>query len=108
MDDIEDDVEEDSIVWDDINESLRGALGRLANTAEKMPHLPEGCPFTLAIELRDEASPPIGVGLLPLFHDCCGHRLHKDTRLTQLPHTAPSTMDTYTTKPPTSVQKTVY
>lgn len=60
-DDDDDEEDEDAINWDDINESLRGALGRLASAAEEMPRLPEGCPFTLAIELRGEASPPIAV-----------------------------------------------
>ena len=53
--------EEEDLIWDDVNESLRGALGRLASAAETMPHLPDGCPFTLAIELRSEAPPPIDV-----------------------------------------------
>lgn len=59
---VEDDMEEeDELIWDNVNESLRGALGRLASAAETMPRLPDGCPFTLAIELRSEAPPPIDV-----------------------------------------------
>ncbi|KAL6862885.1 hypothetical protein ACO1O0_003124 [Amphichorda felina] len=55
------DAEDDQQVnWTDVNEALRGALRRLAYAAEKMPRLPEGCTFTLAVELRDEASAPIG------------------------------------------------
>lgn len=57
-------VEEEHVNWTDVNEALRGALYRLAYAAEKMPRLPEGCTFTLAVELRDEASAPIGVCFL--------------------------------------------
>lgn len=64
----EDEVDEDAIIWNDVNESLRGALGRLAAAAEGMPPLPEGCPFTLAIELRGEAKPPIEVSYSRTFY----------------------------------------
>ena len=57
--------EDDRLVnWTDVNEALRGALRRIAYAAEKMAAPPEGCTFTLAVELRDEASAPIGVCLL--------------------------------------------
>ncbi|KAJ4270149.1 hypothetical protein NW762_001822 [Fusarium torreyae] len=52
--------EEDGVNWTDVNEALRGALRRVAHAAEMMPPLPEGSTFTLAVELRDEASAPIG------------------------------------------------
>lgn len=45
----------------DIEEQLRGTIRRLAYTAEKMPKLPEGCTYTIVVELRDDATPPIGV-----------------------------------------------
>ncbi|KFH45204.1 DNA polymerase zeta processivity subunit-like protein [Hapsidospora chrysogenum ATCC 11550] len=53
--------EDDGLVnWTDVNEALRGALRRIAYAAEKMAAPPQGCTFTLAVELRDEASAPIG------------------------------------------------
>lgn len=54
----------DEVNWADVNEALRGALRRIAYAAEKAPRLPDGCTFTLAVELRDEASAPIKVRLL--------------------------------------------
>ena len=45
----------------DIEEQLRATIRRLAYTAEKMPPLPEGCTYTVIVELRDDATPPIGV-----------------------------------------------
>lgn len=45
----------------DIEEQLRATIRRLAYTAEKMPPLPEGCTYTIIVELRDDATPPIGV-----------------------------------------------
>ncbi|KFY47458.1 hypothetical protein V495_01943 [Pseudogymnoascus sp. VKM F-4514 (FW-929)] len=44
----------------DIEEQLRATIRRLAYTAEKMPKLPEGCTYTIIVELRDDATPPIG------------------------------------------------
>lgn len=44
----------------DIEEQLRGTIRKLGHTAERMPKLPEECTYTLAVELRDEAEPPIG------------------------------------------------
>ncbi|KFY86032.1 hypothetical protein V500_07922 [Pseudogymnoascus sp. VKM F-4518 (FW-2643)] len=44
----------------DIEEQLRATIRRLAYTAEKMPQLPEGCTYTIIVELRDDATPPIG------------------------------------------------
>ncbi|KAH7319853.1 DNA-binding protein [Stachybotrys elegans] len=46
--------------WANVNEALRGALRRIAYAAEGLPTPPEGSTFTLAVELRDEAEPPIG------------------------------------------------
>lgn len=44
----------------DIEEQLRGTIRKLGHTAEKMPKLPDECTYTLMVELRDEAEPPIG------------------------------------------------
>ena len=44
----------------DIEEQLRGTIRKLGHTAEKMPKLPEECTYTLVVELRDEAEPPLG------------------------------------------------
>lgn len=49
-----------AINWTDVDEQLRGAVRRLAYAGEKMDALPDGCTFTVAVELRDEARAPIG------------------------------------------------
>lgn len=49
-----------AINWTDVNEQLRGAVRRLAYAGEEMGKLPEGCTFTVAVELRDDAAAPIG------------------------------------------------
>ncbi|KAK3339134.1 DNA-binding protein [Neurospora tetraspora] len=49
-----------TVSWPDLDEQLRGALRRTAYAAEKMDALPEGCTFTVAVELRDDALAPIG------------------------------------------------
>ncbi|KAJ4407094.1 hypothetical protein N0V82_009995 [Gnomoniopsis sp. IMI 355080] len=57
------DVESDQAValnWVDVDEQLRGAARRIAYAGEKMDALPEGCTFTVAVELRKEAAAPIG------------------------------------------------
>lgn len=54
-------IEWTKIHWPDLDEQLRGALRRMASTAEKMPPLPEGCTFTVAIEMDQEGRAPIGV-----------------------------------------------
>ncbi|KAL1868217.1 hypothetical protein VTK73DRAFT_3810 [Phialemonium thermophilum] len=46
--------------WTDVDQQLRGAVRRIASAAEKMAPLPEGCTFTVAIELREEGKAPIG------------------------------------------------
>ncbi|KAI8632461.1 HORMA domain-containing protein [Xylariaceae sp. FL1651] len=46
--------------WTNVDEQLRTAVRRLAYAGEKMAPLPEGCTFTVAVELRDEAEAPIG------------------------------------------------
>jgi mitotic spindle assembly checkpoint protein MAD2B len=52
------------INWADIHEALRAALQRLAFAAQAEPKLPQGCTFTLAVELREDAEAPIGVSLI--------------------------------------------
>ncbi|KAI4601079.1 hypothetical protein KJ359_012266 [Pestalotiopsis sp. 9143b] len=47
--------------WTDVDEVFRGAVRRMALAGEKMAALPEGCSFTVAVELRDESEAPIGV-----------------------------------------------
>ncbi|KAM0253610.1 hypothetical protein ACHAQJ_007185 [Trichoderma viride] len=59
-DEEEDDAVVETLNWADIHEALRGALQRLAYAAQGAEKLPEGCTFTLALELREEAEPPIG------------------------------------------------
>jgi mitotic spindle assembly checkpoint protein MAD2B len=53
------------INWTDVEEQFRGVLRRLSHAAEKLDPIPAGCTFTVAVELRDEAAPPIGVSNLP-------------------------------------------
>ncbi|GKT61538.1 mitotic spindle assembly checkpoint protein mad2 [Colletotrichum tofieldiae] len=62
----EEDDDDGSVNWIDVNEAYRGALRRLAYAAEMKGPLPEGCTFTMAVELRDEAPAPIGVGIMSL------------------------------------------
>ncbi|TLD26728.1 hypothetical protein PspLS_04938 [Pyricularia sp. CBS 133598] len=50
---------EDEINWVDVNEHLRGAVKRLANAGEQLARLPEGCTFTIAVDLRHNARPPL-------------------------------------------------
>jgi mitotic spindle assembly checkpoint protein MAD2B len=54
----------DGLAWPDLDEQFRGALRRMAHVAEGMSPLPEGCTFTVAVELDEEGKAPIGVGVL--------------------------------------------
>lgn len=45
----------------DVEEQLRATIRKLAYAGEKLSPLPEGCTFTVAVELRDKVDPPIGV-----------------------------------------------
>ena len=56
------DSEDDEVNWADVDEQFRGAIQRMAHTAEKLAKLPDNCTFTVAVELKDEGKPPIGVG----------------------------------------------
>ncbi|KAE9371607.1 DNA-binding protein [Stipitochalara longipes BDJ] len=44
----------------DVEEQLRATIRRLSYACSKMGPLPEGCTYTVAVELRDQAEPPIG------------------------------------------------
>ncbi|KAI0017608.1 DNA-binding protein [Xylariomycetidae sp. FL0641] len=46
--------------WANVDEQLRAAVRRLAYAGEKMAALPDGCTFTVAVELREEGDAPIG------------------------------------------------
>ncbi|KAK8106024.1 mitotic spindle assembly checkpoint protein MAD2 [Apiospora kogelbergensis] len=50
----------DKINWTDVDEGLRAAVRKMASAAEQLPPLPEGCTYTVAVELRDESKAPIG------------------------------------------------
>ncbi|KAG8416414.1 hypothetical protein J3458_007002 [Metarhizium acridum] len=50
---------DEPVNWTDVNEALRGALSRISQVAQSRPHLPEACTFTMGVELRDQALPPI-------------------------------------------------
>ncbi|RYP90681.1 hypothetical protein DL770_003219 [Monosporascus sp. CRB-9-2] len=51
---------ESKVNWSNVHEELRASIRRLAHAGEKMASLPEGCTFTIAVELRDEGDAPIG------------------------------------------------
>ncbi|RFU32069.1 hypothetical protein B7463_g4247, partial [Scytalidium lignicola] len=44
----------------DIEEQLRATIRKLAVCGGKLGPLPEGCTYTVAVELKDKAPPPIG------------------------------------------------
>ncbi|KAH8593525.1 DNA-binding protein, partial [Bisporella sp. PMI_857] len=44
----------------DIEEQLRATIRKLAYCGSKLGDLPDGCTYTVAVELKDEAEPPIG------------------------------------------------
>lgn len=48
----------------DVEEQLRAAIRKLAYCGGKLGDLPEGCTFTVVVELKDGAEPPIGVCLI--------------------------------------------
>ena len=73
--------EEDDVNMVDVNESLRGALRRIAYAGEKMKPLPAGCSFTLAVELRDKALAPISVSVIPSLSNIHSWKLATHLRL---------------------------
>ncbi len=44
----------------DLDEQFRAVMSRLAVCGSKLGSLPENCSFTVCIELKEEAEPPIG------------------------------------------------
>lgn len=52
---------ETAVNWSDVDEGLRAALWKMALVSEKMAPLPDGCSFTIALELREASEAPIGV-----------------------------------------------
>jgi mitotic spindle assembly checkpoint protein MAD2B len=44
----------------DIEEQLRATIRKLSYAGSKLDPLPEGCTYTVAVELRDKVEPPIG------------------------------------------------
>ncbi|KAI1409200.1 DNA-binding protein [Hypoxylon sp. FL1857] len=51
---------EGKLNWADVDEQFRATIRKLAYAGEKMAPLPDGCTFTVAVELRDEGEAPIG------------------------------------------------
>ncbi|KAJ9138131.1 DNA polymerase zeta processivity subunit [Pleurostoma richardsiae] len=49
-----------TVNWEDVDEQLRGAVGRIAHAGESLDDLPDRCTFTVAVELREDGKPPIG------------------------------------------------
>jgi len=45
----------------DVEEQLRATVRKLAYCGGKLGVLPPGCTYTIAVELKDKADPPIGV-----------------------------------------------
>ena len=58
-----DDGEELRVNKIDIEEQLRATIRNLAYCGEKLGTLPEDCTYTIAVELKDDVEPPIGVKL---------------------------------------------
>ncbi|GAB0132422.1 hypothetical protein EsDP_00000859 [Epichloe bromicola] len=50
---------QDTVNPTDVHEALRGALSRFSHAGQSRPPLPDGCTFTLGVELRDQAVAPI-------------------------------------------------
>jgi mitotic spindle assembly checkpoint protein MAD2B len=50
----------------DVEEQLRATVRMLAYCGGKLGELPEDCTYTLAVELKDSADPPIGVCCSPV------------------------------------------
>lgn len=50
----------------DVEEQLRATLIELQHYGKELSPLPEGCTYTIIVELKDEAEPPTDVSFLPL------------------------------------------
>lgn len=44
----------------DLEEQFRGVMARMAGLDGRLKPLPSGCSFTIAVEVREDAEPPIG------------------------------------------------
>ncbi|KAF2157595.1 DNA-binding protein [Myriangium duriaei CBS 260.36] len=44
----------------DLEEQFRGAMSRLSGCGARLKEIPEGCTFTVAVELKDESEAPLG------------------------------------------------
>lgn len=55
-------VDEDKVTTRlvDVEEQLRATVRKLAYCGSKLGPLPEGCTYTVVVEMRDEADPPVG------------------------------------------------
>ncbi|OTB06263.1 hypothetical protein M426DRAFT_319004 [Hypoxylon sp. CI-4A] len=51
---------EAKVNWANVDEQFRATIRKLSYAGEKMAPLPEGCTFTVAVELREEGEAPIG------------------------------------------------
>ncbi len=51
------------VILVDIEEQLRATMRKLAYCGSKLGPLPEGCSYTVALELKERKHPPIGVSL---------------------------------------------
>lgn len=56
-----DDGEEMRINKVDVEEQLRATVRKLAYCGGKLSDLPDGCTYTVAVELKEKSDPPIGV-----------------------------------------------
>ncbi|TKX19742.1 HORMA domain-containing protein 2 [Elsinoe australis] len=44
----------------DLEEQFRGTMSRLSGCGSRLNPVPEGCTFTIAVELKGESDPPVG------------------------------------------------
>ncbi len=56
----------------DVEEQLRATVRNLAYCGSKLGPLPEGCTYTVAVELKEDADPPIGVSPVSYGDDSDG------------------------------------
>ena len=55
----------------DVEEQLRAAIRKLAYCGGKLGDLPEGCTYTVVVELKDGVEPPIGVRPVLVIEKLC-------------------------------------
>jgi len=56
-----DDGEQFRISKVDVEEQLRSTIRKLAYCGGKLKSLPDGCTYTIAVEIKDKTEPPVGV-----------------------------------------------